>query len=60
MLMHSDILRIEITEYKQHLMPQKSIYFSNMFSQPTFRCRMRMWFGVKMKWNKKSATCHMM
>lgn len=41
-------------------MPQESIYFSNMFSQLTFRCRMRMWFGVKVKWNKKGATCHMM
>lgn len=37
-------------------MPQKSIYFTNMFSQPTFRCRMRMWFGMKVKWKEK---CHM-
>ena len=35
----SPILRTEITEYKQHIVSQKSIYFSNIFSQPTFRCR---------------------
>lgn len=45
----NDKLRTEITKYKQYIMPQKNIYFSNMFSQLTFRCRMRMWFGVKVK-----------
>lgn len=45
----NNTLSIEVTEYKQYLRPQKSICFTDMFSQLTLRCRIRMWFEVKVK-----------